>query len=52
MTGIIVSKLETIYFEIRNIEDSQQKKAVVKTTTKFREEMHEKCCALQNMRLS
>ncbi len=42
----IVSNIEIIYFELRNTADLGQKKAVAGTTTKFREEMHEICCAM------
>ena len=45
----IVSNIEIIYFELRNIKDLAQKKAVAGTTTKFREEIHEICCAMHYM---
>ena len=45
----IVSNIEIIYFELRNTADLGQKKAVAGTTTKFREDMHEICCAMHYM---
>ncbi len=45
----IVSNIEIIYFELRNTAGLGQKKAVAGTTTKFREEMHEICCAMHYM---